>query len=88
MTPRAGRGDVLPLADTLGTLIRVVNKTPWLISTLSPASQSSGWKKKHRTFDSGALLEGGVEGFLVQVFVTAAWVEQFQFCVHRKMAEA
>lgn len=25
-------------------------------------------KKKKRTFDSGALLEGGVEGFLVQVF--------------------
>lgn len=45
-------------------------------------------KKKKRTFDFGALLEGGVEGFLVQVFVTAAWVEQFQFCVHRKMSEA
>lgn len=84
MTPRAGHGDVLPLADTLGTLIRVVNKTLWLISTLSPALQSSGRKKtkQNRTFDSGSLLEGGVEGFLVQVFVTAAWVEQFQFCVH------
>lgn len=64
MTPTVGHGDVLPLADTLVTLIRVVNKTLWLISTLSPASQSSGLKKKKkRMFDSGALLEEGMEGF-------------------------